>query len=287
MNSKITDFKPKEYSCNGKIMTFNMPLIMAIINVTPDSFYDGGKYDSLNDVLRDVEEKIMQGAHIIDIGAASTRPKALEISENEELERLLKFLPGIRKHFPQIIISVDTYRSNIARKCALEGVDMINDIGGGNLDKKMFETVATLNLPYVLMHIQGTPQTMQENPTYENVVEDVIANLQIKVQNLESLNFNKIIIDPGFGFGKTLAHNYKLLADLEKISVSGYPVLAGVSRKAMVQKVLGTNAVNSLNGTTVVNTIALLNGASVLRVHDVIEARQTIELVEFYKKANS
>jgi len=286
MNSKINEFKPIAYSCNGKIVTFNQPLIMAIVNITPDSFYDGGKYSTIDDVLSDVEEKIKNGAHIIDIGAASSRPKATQISESEELTRLMTFLPGIRRHFPEIIISVDTYRSTIARKCALEGVDMINDIGGGDLDKKMFETIATLNLPYVLMHIQGTPQTMQENPTYVNVVQDVKNALLQKIQSLSSLNFNKIIVDPGFGFGKTNAHNYQLLAALDEIKMLGHPVLTGVSRKSMVNQVIGTSAVTALNGTTVLNTIALLNGASILRVHDVTEARQAIELVQFYKNNN-
>ncbi len=256
---------------------------MAIVNITPDSFYDGGKYGSLSDVLYDVEEKIKQGAHIIDIGAASSRPNATIISEPEEWERLRSVLPELRTQFPEILISVDTYRASIAERCAENGADIINDIGGGNLDPAMFETIARLNLPYVLMHIQGTPQTMQNNPSYADVVSDIKMEFEHKIKHLIDLNFKKIILDPGFGFGKTLENNYELLKGLEAFNSLGFPLLAGVSRKGMINKVIGTNPVTALNGTTVLNTIALLNGASVLRVHDVNEAKQVIELVEFYK----
>jgi dihydropteroate synthase len=270
-----------EYTCNGKTLTFIKPLIMAIVNITPDSFYDGGKYSNVNDVLRDVEEKIGHGADIIDIGAASSRPNAKEISEAEEWERLKEYLPQIRKKFPKIFISVDTFYSAIAKKSAEAGADIINDISGGNLDAAMFETIARLNLPYILMHMQGTPQTMQQNPSYIDIVKEIKDELFKKTEKLKALNFNKIILDPGFGFGKTTEHNYTLLKNLQQFSV--FPVLAGVSRKGMINKVIGTNPVTSLNGTTVLNTIALLNGASILRVHDVTEAKQAIELVQFYK----
>ncbi len=270
-----------EYAVNSKTLTFIKPLIMAIVNITPDSFYDGGKYSTLNDVLRDVEEKIEHGADIIDIGAASSRPNAKDIGEKEEWERLQQYLPEIRKKFPKVFISIDTFYASIAQKSAAEGADIINDISGGNLDPLMFETIAKLNLPYVVMHMQGTPQTMQQAPSYTNVVKEVKEELLKKVEKLRALNFNKIILDPGFGFGKTTEHNYTLLKNLQQFS--DLPLLAGMSRKGMINKVIGTNPVTSLNGTTVLNTIALLNGASVLRVHDVTEAKQAIELVEFYK----
>lgn len=256
---------------------------MGIVNITPDSFYDGGKYGSLTDVLRDAEEKIGQGTHILDIGAASTRPYASEISEAEEWDRLKGVLTELRKTFPSTLISVDTYRASIARQSAEYGADIINDIGGGSLDAEMFDTIAELNLPYVLMHIHGTPQTMQNDPHYDDVVKEVKQVLETGIAALRRRNFSKLILDPGFGFGKTTAHNYTLLKGLGELSSLGFPLLAGMSRKGMINKVLGTNPVTALNGTTVANTIALLNGASILRVHDIPEAKQAIELVEFYK----
>lgn len=256
---------------------------MAIVNMTPDSFYDGGKYDSAKDVLSDVEEKIKQGAHIIDLGAASSRPNAIEISAEEEWKRLSDILPAIRKAFPEILISVDTYRADIARRSAEQGADIINDIGGGNLDAGMFATIAKLDLPYVLMHIQGTPQTMQLHPSYQQVVKDIQAEFEKKIAALKALHFTKIILDPGFGFGKSLENNYELLKGFRDFTDYGFPVLAGLSRKGMINKIIGTNPVSALNGTTVLNTIALLNGALLLRVHDVMEAKQAIELVQFYQ----
>jgi dihydropteroate synthase len=273
------------YSCNGKTLTFIKPLIMAIVNITPDSFYDGGKFGSVKDILRDVEEKVKQGAEIIDLGAASSRPNAAEISEEEEWDRLNDCLPEIRASFPKTFISVDTYRSSIAGKSAEHGADIINDISGGNLDPEMFDTVAKLDLPYVLMHMDGNPRTMQQNPAYSEVTKTVKNSLAEKADHLVSKGFHKIIFDPGFGFGKSLENNYQLLRELKEVSEPGFPILAGVSRKSMINKVIQTNPVTALNGTTVLNTIALLNGASILRVHDVSEARQAIELVEFYKNA--
>jgi len=281
MMTKNSEINPIEYTCNGKTLTFIKPLVMAIVNITPDSFYDGGKYSNIKDVLSDISEKIEQGADIIDIGAASSRPNAKIITENEEWERLEVYLPEIRKTFPNTFISIDTFNSGVAKKSAGLGADIINDISGGNLDHKMFETVAALNLPYILMHMQGTPQTMQQNPTYSNVVLEIKNELDENIKKLNSLNFKKIIVDVGFGFGKTQEHNYKLLKSLNEFD--HYPILAGLSRKSMINAVIGTSPVTSLNGTTVLNTIALLNGASILRVHDVLEAKQAIELVEFYK----
>lgn len=285
MSNKNSEITAKAYSCNGKMLTFNSPLVMAIINLTPDSFYDGGKYDRVSDIVSDAEEKVRQGAHILDLGAASSRPGAAEISEAEEWQRLEAVLGELRKTFPATFISVDTYRPAIAKKSADLGADLINDISGGGLDPHMLATMAQLNLPYVLMHMQGTPQTMQQNPTYSHVVKDIKEEFETKIAALEKLNFHKLILDPGFGFGKTTAHNYQLLKGLGSFVSLGFPVLAGMSRKGMISQVIGTNPVTALNGTTVANTIALLNGASLLRVHDVTEARQAIELVEFYRQA--
>ncbi len=283
MVNKNNEIKPIEYIYNGKTLTFIKPLVMAIVNITPDSFYDGNKYVNVNDVLKDVEEKIKQGADIIDIGAASSRPGAIEISETEEWNRLENILTEIRSQFKDIFISVDTYRSTIAEKSCQLGVDIINDISGGNFDTEMFKTVARLKIPYVLMHIKGKPQTMQINPGYQNVFEEVKNELFVKANILKGLGFDKIIIDPGFGFGKTVAHNFKLLKNIQELKTLGFPVLAGLSRKSMINKIIKTNPVTALNGTTVLNTIALLNGSNILRVHDVDEAKQAIELVEFYK----
>jgi dihydropteroate synthase len=285
MNNKSSEIKPIDYTCNGKTLTFIKPLVMAIVNITPDSFYDGNKYSGVNDILRDTEEKIRQGADIIDVGAASSRPGATEIAEEEEWSRLKNILPELRKTFPGIFISVDTYRSSIAKKSAGLGADIINDISGGNLDKAMFETVAALQIPYVLMHMQGRPETMQKKPDYNDVVNEVYAEFGTRISAFRKLGFNKIILDPGFGFGKNVEHNFALLKQLGELKQAGFPILAGISRKSMINRVIGTNPVTALNGTTVLNTIALLNGCNILRVHDVIEAKQAIELVEFYKKS--
>lgn len=272
-----------EYQANQKILNFAKPLIMAIVNLTPDSFYDGGKYDSEKDVLADVGQKIKAGAQIIDMGAASSRPGAKEISEQDEWNRLEGSLKAVRKEFPNIIISIDTYRSSIAKKCAELGADMINDIAAGDKDTNMFDTVAKLNIPYVLMHMKGDPENMQKDPLYSELIKEVKNELQVKIQKLEALGFNKIIIDPGFGFGKTNEHNFKLLKNLAEFNALNYPILVGISRKSMVNKVINTSPVTALNGTTVLHTIALLNGAKMLRVHDVSEAKQAIELVQYYK----
>lgn len=273
------------YQANGKTINFEQPKVMAIVNLTPDSFYDGGKYDTERDILADIEQKIKAGADMIDIGAASSRPGATEISEEDEWKRLEDPLKAIRKQFASIPISIDTYRSQIARNCADNGADIINDISGGNKDPNMFKTIAKLDLPYVLMHMKGTPKTMQQNPIYNNVVAEVKEEFSLKIAQLESLNFKKIILDVGFGFGKNLEHNYKLLKELKTFSSFNYPILVGISRKSMINQVIHTSSVTSLNGTSVIHTIALLNGAQVLRVHDVMEAKQAIELVQFYKNA--
>lgn len=257
---------------------------MGIINVTPDSFFGESRYNRDADLLSRVEQILNDGGEMVDIGAYSTRPGAASVSTEEELKRLMPALAAIRKSFPEVVISVDTFRSEIARKVVLEGeADMINDISGGEMDKAMFDAVATLNVPYILMHIQGTPQSMQKSPQYKDVVAEVSLWLGQKVDALREMGVKDVIIDPGFGFGKTLEHNYKLLNKLEEFALFQLPLLVGVSRKSMIYKYLETDAGQALNGTTVLNTVALNKGASILRVHDVKEAVECVKLVEKLK----
>jgi dihydropteroate synthase len=284
MTNKSNENTAFASEAGDKLLTFDKPLVMGIINLTPDSFYDGGRYGNRKAVLQDVEEKIRQGADVLDLGAASSRPGAAELSEEEEWKRLEPALLEIRNHFPEAFISIDTVRAGIAEKSAGAGANMINDTSGGNADAEMFKTIARLQLPYVLMHMQGSPQTMQVKPEYKNVVRDVYSFFEQKTQALKQLGFTKLIIDPGFGFGKTPEHNFLLLKHLREFSSLGYPVLAGLSRKSMINAILDTNPVTALNGTTVLNSIALINGASMLRVHDVQEAKQAIDLVSYYQK---
>lgn len=252
--------------------------VMGILNLTPDSFYDGGKYGSPADALRRAELMVREGAAILDLGAVSTRPGAVQPSEEEEWRRLAPVLQVLAQSFPGIQLSVDTYRSGIARKAIESGAHLINDISGGTMDAAMFETVAALNVPYVLMHIQGRPETMQENPQYENVVNEVKQFFEERIARLKKLGFEKIILDPGFGFGKTMEHNYQLLAALDTFSAMGYPVLAGLSRKSMITKFLNVKKEDALNGTTALNMIALQKGATLLRVHDVKEAVECVKI---------
>ncbi len=258
-------------------------LVMGILNSTPDSFFDGGKYITETEWLKHARQMIAEGADIIDIGAYSTRPGAKKISEKEELERLVTVIKSVRKQFPDVIISADTFRAIVAEKAVAAGANIINDISGGTMDEKMVITIAKLQVPYVLMHIQGTPQTMQQNPVYENVTEEVFIYFKEKIAEFKKIGFEKIIIDPGFGFGKTVEHNFQLLKELEQFKSLGFPILAGLSRKSMINKVLNTNPSNALNGTTVLNTIALQKGANILRVHDVKEAKEIIKLLSCLK----
>lgn len=279
MTSQDTNYT---YNFSGKSLNFLHPVVMGILNITPDSFFDGGRYDNEKSIIEQVEKMLSEGASIIDIGANSTRPGATEVSENEELERLLPVIKNIRKRYDKAIISADTFRSGVARKAFEAGADIINDISGGTMDKNMFVTVADIRAPYILMHIQGTPKNMQNDPQYTDVVHEVKSFFQKKIQQLNNSGVQQIIIDPGFGFGKTVSHNFSLLKNLKEFGSFGYPVLAGLSRKSMVNKVLGTVPANALNGTSVLNTLALLNGASILRVHDVKEAIETIKLIQEY-----
>lgn len=269
--------------CNSKLLDLSTPAIMGILNLTDDSFYDGGQHNSIKKALLQTEKMLDDGAKIIDIGAYSSRPKAKHISHDEEWQRLEKTLQIINKEFPQAILSVDTFRSEIARRSIDNGADIINDISAGNLDPQMFDTVADLNVPYIMMHMQGTPQTMQDNPHYNCIEKEVVNYFLNKVKTLQQKGLSKIIIDPGFGFGKTLEHNYQLLNNLEELHTLELPLLIGVSRKSMVYKVLGSDAKNSLNGTTAIHTLCLSKGASILRAHDVKEAVECVKLINFAK----
>lgn len=267
-------------NCKGNLIDLSSPKVMGILNITPDSFFDGGKFKNERDILQQVEKMLLEGATFIDVGAYSSRPGATHISEVEELQRIVPIIELLVKHFPEIIISVDTFRSNVAKKTIEAGAAIINDISGGKMDSEMFNTIAKLQVPYILMHMLGTPQNMQENPKYDDVTKEVISFFAAQLFKLHQLKVNDILIDVGFGFGKTLEHNYELLKDLSLFKNLDAPILAGISRKSMLYKPLGTTAHLALNATTSANTIALLNGANILRVHDVKEAIEAIKIVE-------
>lgn len=252
---------------------------MGILNLTPDSFFDGGRYPDVDRQLAQVEKMLLDGASIIDIGAVSTRPGAAEVCLTGEMERLIPALKAIRIRFPECILSVDTYRPLVAKAMVSYGADMINDIFGGRYEEGMLETMASLDVPYVMMHMKGDPETMQANPVYSDVVAEVLYFFEQQTSRARLSGINQIIIDPGFGFGKTDAHNYRLLSSLDQFRSLGYPLMAGLSRKSMINRVLKTRPDEALNGTTVLNTVALLKGADILRVHDVKEAVETIKLV--------
>lgn len=263
-----------------KTLDLTHPVVMGILNITPDSFFDGGNYFSPQEAINHAIDMKNQGAKIIDIGAVSTRPFAENISEEEEWERISEVLPMLRKVIPETWISVDTYRASIAMKALEAGADMINDISAGQMDSAMFPAIAELGAPYIMMHMQGAPQTMQQDPRYENVTDDILKFFTKRIKEFQSFESRSpIIIDPGFGFGKTVDHNYQLLNSLSRFKSFGFPVLAGISRKSMINRVLGIKPEQALNGTTVLNTICLLNGADILRVHDVKEACEAIQLV--------
>lgn len=271
---------------DGKLLDFSEPVVMGIINVSPDSFYTGEKITSEKALLKKVEQMIADGASIIDIGAVSTRPGAKLVSTKVELERLMPAVRAIRKRFPGFPLSVDTIRSWVAVTVIDEtGPVIVNDISGGSLDSNMFETIGKMKVPYILTHIQGIPQTMQEEPDYDDVVRDVSTWLSERVKKLTKLGVNDIIIDPGFGFGKTVKHNYDLLNRLDSFKVFQLPVMAGMSRKTMIWKHLDIKPEDALNGTSVLNTMALLGGADILRVHDVKEAVEAISLVNALKSS--
>ncbi|MDY4044285.1 MAG: dihydropteroate synthase [Marinifilaceae bacterium] len=275
----------KYIEVGGERVSLERPVVMGILNVTPDSFYDGGRYTSELKIIERIHEIVEQGAGIIDVGAYSTRPGAEFVDEREELSRLSFAVELVRKYYPHLPVSIDTFRANVAREIRhCLGDVIVNDISGGTMDEKMFETVAEMNVPYILMHIQGTPRDMQVNPHYEDVVGEVRQFLAERIARLNALGFNKIIIDQGFGFGKTLEHNYRLMEHIEDFLTLDYPLLVGISRKTMIWKLLGCTPKEALNGTTVLNTIALLKGAHILRVHDVREAVEAVKIVEELKR---
>mgnify|MGYP000403664340 FL=1 len=266
-------------NCNGSLIDLSIPKVMGILNITPDSFYDGGKYKNKSEILIQTEKMLSDGATFIDIGAYSSRPGAKHISEEEELQRIIPVVKLLIEKFPGILISVDTFRSKVAKETIEIGAALINDISGGKMDENMFKTIAELQVPYILMHMQGTPQNMQKNPSYKNVTKDLISFFAAQIFELRQLQVKDVIIDVGFGFGKTLVHNYQLLKDLALFKSLDTPVLAGISRKSMLYKPLNSSAQEALNATTSANTIALLNGANILRVHDVKEAVEATKIV--------
>tara|TARA_B100000809_G_scaffold266760_2_gene331295 strand:+ start:30283 stop:31107 length:825 start_codon:yes stop_codon:yes gene_type:complete len=270
-------------NCKGKLIDLSTPKVMGILNITPDSFFDGGKYKDSKSVLVQVKKMLTEGATFIDVGAYSSRPGATHISEEEELNRMLPIIELLVSEFPEILISVDTFRSNVAIKCIEKGACIINDISGGNADAKMFETVTRLQVPYIIMHMKGTPQNMQNNPTYTNITQEIILDFSKKAHTLKQLGLNDLIIDVGFGFGKTIEHNYELLQNLALFHKLNCPILTGISRKSMLYKFLETTPEHSLNATTIANTIALQKGSQIVRVHDVKEAIEAIKITQLLK----
>lgn len=265
----------------GHLIDTTRPLIMGIVNVTPDSFFDGGKYNNQELIHRRIETILSEGANIIDVGACSTRPGADSVSLEEEWQRLSLFFEVQQQYYPNAIVSVDTFRSEIARRCVQQySVAMINDVSGGEIDTNMFQTIADLNVPYVLSHIKGAPKDMQNEPQYVDVVSEVIDYFSKKISILHQMGVHDIIIDPGFGFGKNLEHNYQMMAHLNKLKIFDLPLLVGISRKSMIYRLLDISPEESLNGTTSLNTIALLNGANILRVHDVRQAVECVMIVD-------
>lgn len=268
----------KSINCKGKLIDLSTPKVMGILNITPDSFYDGGTYTNENEIIAKVKNMLQDGATFIDIGAYSSRPGAKHISEEEELNRITPVVELLINNFPEIIISIDTFRSNVAKQCIEKGASIINDISAGSMDAKMFSTIAELQVPYIIMHMQGTPQNMQSNPNYSNIIQEILLFFSKKITELRQLGVNDIISDVGFGFGKTIEHNYDLLNNLDLFKSLEIPTLVGLSRKSMLYKPLELTPNEALNATTSANTIALLKGASILRVHDVKEAVETIKI---------
>jgi dihydropteroate synthase len=266
-------------NCKGKLIDFSTPRVMGILNTTPDSFFDGGSYKNETEIVEQVEKMLTEGATFIDVGGVSSRPGAKHISKEEELQRVVPIIELLVAHFPGIIISIDTFRSTVAKKAIEAGAALINDISGGKMDANMFKTVAELQVPYIIMHMLGTPQDMQQNPQYDDVTKEVISFFAEQIHHLQQLKVNDILIDVGFGFGKTIVHNYELLKNLALFKSLDAPILAGISRKSMLCKPLEITPKTALNATTSANTIALLNGANILRVHDVKEAMEAVKIV--------
>lgn len=280
--------KSRYINAGGKLLDLEIPKVMGILNITPDSFYKSSRYMSDSEILKAAVRMVEEGADILDVGGYSSRPGAQDISEDDEGNRVINAIKLISKELPDAIISVDTFRSVIAREAILgSGAHIINDISGGEADKAMFSVVQNLNVPYIMMHMQGNPRNMQNNPVYEDIVADILKWFSERIFSLQTVGVKDIIIDPGFGFGKTVDHNFELLRRLGDFSIAGLPLLIGVSRKSMIWKTLGISADEALNGTTALNAIALANGADILRVHDVKEAVQTVRLFKNFRKPES
>ncbi|XCF07904.1 dihydropteroate synthase [Tamlana crocina] len=267
-------------NCKGQLIDLSSPKVMGILNLTPDSFYDGGKHKNESDILSHVELMLTKGATFIDVGAYSSRPNADHVDEATELKRILPIIGIILKEFPETLLSIDTFRSEVAKQCIDAGAALINDISAGKLDEQMLPTVASLHVPYIMMHMRGTPKTMQQQTEYNNLTKDILFYFSERIHAAQALGIKDIIVDPGFGFAKTLEQNFELMDQLELFKIIEKPLLVGISRKSMIYKSLGSTANEALNGTSVLNTVALQKGASILRVHDVKEAMECIKLVE-------
>lgn len=267
-------------NCKGKLIDLTKPKVMGILNSTPDSFFSGSRVGNLDAALKVAEQMLTDGVDFLDVGGMSTRPNSDEVSENEELNRVIPLVEVILKEFPDALISVDTYRSKVAKEAVNAGAALVNDISAGSMDGEMFSTMAELKVPYILMHMQGKPKTMQQNPTYENVVIEINQFFSEKIRELNELGVNDILLDPGFGFGKTVEHNYELMQNLNLLGFEKFPLLVGVSRKSMVTRLLNVSATEALNGTTALHMIALERGAKILRVHDVKEAKEVVQIWE-------
>lgn len=267
-------------NCKGELIDLKTPKIMGILNVTPDSFFDGGKFKDENAILKQVEKMLLQGASFIDIGAYSSKPGADEVSEVLELKRITPIVELVVKNFPGILISIDTFRGKVAKECVARGAAIVNDISAGLRDDSLLDTVADLKVPYIMMHMRGTPKTMQQQTYYQNLVQDILLFFSERLALIREKRINDVIIDPGFGFAKTLEQNYDLLRQMDGLKVMDLPLLVGVSRKSMIYKLLDTDAANALNGTTALHMISLTKGANLLRVHDVKEAMECVKLYE-------
>jgi dihydropteroate synthase len=265
-------------NCKGKLLLLDKPLVMGVINATPDSFYEGSRFVGRDAILEQAEKMIAEEVDIIDIGGQSTRPGSKSISAEEELERVIEGIEALHRNFPNLIISIDTYNSSVAKQAVRHGASIVNDISAGTIDKEMLPNVAQLNVPYVLMHMKGTPETMQREANYDNVTREVLDFFIRKKYECNKAGIHDLILDPGFGFAKTVEHNFELLKNISAFRVLDSPILVGISRKSSVYKALGVDKGDALNGTTVLNTIALMNGANILRVHDVKEAREVVKL---------
>ena len=270
------------FNCKGRLLVVDKPLVMGIINTTPDSFYEGSRFMDMHDILRQAEQMLRDGADILDIGGQSTRPGSSQIGAAEEMDRVIPAIETIALHFPDAIISIDTYHAQVAQKAIDAGASIVNDISGGNFDADMLKTVGSLGVPYVCMHTKGTPDNMQQHAVYDDVTREVLDHFINRIDQCRKAGIKDVIVDPGFGFAKTIRHNFELLRNLGALQMLDCPIMVGLSRKSTIYKTLGTDAAGALNGTTVMNTIAMLNGAHILRVHDVKEAVETRTLIMEY-----